>query len=304
MKHTLLKTHSLLRAHRPLAVALLFGFVGAATVSAQSSTTPASGSGAGSTSGAAGTNRSAGPGSYGSSDTRSASDPTRATDNSVSLKRSDRRFLMKALDSNQKEIAMAQLAAQRATSSEVREYAQHLVSEHQKLNGELMQLAQQKGVTLDATAMGGGKSWSSGSSTTDSSTNAGIAQEHGAPRATGAAGTAGTGAATGVQPNASTATSGTVSSGAGRTMSTSAGMMAADATSDRHYRNLAARTGTDFDREFVDTMVDEHESDVQLFQTAAKNAKDSEIRTFASSHVGTLQSHLDQANGLMKSAAE
>jgi len=225
----------------------------------------------------------------------------------MSLKRTDRRFLTKAVEGSQKEVAISQLAAQRASSAEVKSFAQQLVSEHQKMNAELMQLAQRKGVSLEALglgassmAMSSGSGSAGSSSTTDRSTNAGIATDNGAPRATGAAGTAGTPASTGIATNAATATSGPDAHGS---MST-ASDLSADLASDRHYRSLARRTGSDFDREYVDQMVDHHETDVQLFQKAAKNAQDSDIRSFASSHLPKLQAHLDHANSLMKSAAE
>lgn len=203
---------------------------------------------------------------------------------------------MHAVEDSQKEATISQLAAQRATSSEVRTYAQRLATDHQRLNSELVQLAQRKGVSLDTVGYSGSGAWRS--SNPEPSTNAGIATDNGAPRATGAAGTAGTPASTGIPTNAATATSGSQSGNMDSSANT------ADLTSDRHYRTLAAKSGTEFDREYVDMMIDEHEKDIHLFQKAAKDAEDSDVRTFASNHVADLQAHLDQANGLMKSAAE
>ena len=74
--------------------------------------------------------------------------------------------------------------------------------------------------------------------------------------------------------------------------------------SDRDYRNLARTTGEEFDREYVDLMVEQHERDVQLFQKTAKGAEDPDVREFANQHLGKLQAHLDQVKNLMESAAE
>jgi hypothetical protein len=177
------------------------------------------------------------------------------------------------------------------------------------MNRDLIQLAQRKGVTLDpeltmaTSSMSHGAMQSSSSTMRDHSTNAGVAKDHGAPRATGAAGTASTGASTGVATNASTATSGTGSGVSDASMSTSAGI-STQLASDRDYRKLAKATGAEFDQEYVDMMVDQHENDVQLFEKTSKNAQDSEVRTFASTHLPALQGHLDRAKSLMRSVSE
>lgn len=79
--------------------------------------------------------------------------------------------------------------------------------------------------------------------------------------------------------------------------------MPADVTSDRHYRTLSKKSGEEFDRSYVDMMVDQHEDDVKLFERAAKDAQDPEVRAFASRHLSSLQAHLEQAQNLMKTSA-
>ena len=79
--------------------------------------------------------------------------------------------------------------------------------------------------------------------------------------------------------------------------------MPAELASDRHYRSLTKKSGADFDKSYVDMMVDQHEDDVKLFEKAAKDAEDSEVRSFASRHLSSLQAHLDHANNLMKTTA-
>lgn len=70
---------------------------------------------------------------------------------------------------------------------------------------------------------------------------------------------------------------------------------------DRAYRRLSKENGADFDREFVEHMIDQHEKDIKAFDKAAQDAKDQEIRSFASKHVGHLREHLQQAQTLRQS---
>jgi putative membrane protein len=70
---------------------------------------------------------------------------------------------------------------------------------------------------------------------------------------------------------------------------------------DRTYNKLAKKSGADFDREFVEHMIDEHEKDIKLFEKASNDAKDSDIRGFASKHLGHLREHLQIVEGLRAS---
>ena len=67
---------------------------------------------------------------------------------------SDDSFVKKASQGGLAEVKMGELAQERAQNSEVKEFAQHLVSEHQQANTELQQLAQTKGMKLE-TEVGG-----------------------------------------------------------------------------------------------------------------------------------------------------
>lgn len=252
------------------------------------------------------------------SDVRGTAEPAQsgmaaAERSGESLKRSDRRFLSKAAEDNHKEIAISQLAAERASNPEVRSYAQQIASEHRNMSQELVQLAQKKGVELEnaasltTSAMGGGarsvdaNRSMSGSGVSDS-TNAGVATTHGAPRATGPASTASTPAATGIPTNQSTATSAPTSGAARGTAGAVGATVPQDVQSDRHYRNLSRKEGAEFDKSYMKMMVDQHEADVKLFERAAKEAEDSEVRSFASRHLPSLQQHLQRATNLSESA--
>jgi putative membrane protein len=74
-----------------------------------------------------------------------------------------------------------------------------------------------------------------------------------------------------------------------------------DNDKDRAYKRLSAKSGPDFDREFIDHMIDEHEDDIKMFEKASVDAKDLDVRNFASKHLADLRQHLQQAQALQRS---
>jgi putative membrane protein len=71
-----------------------------------------------------------------------------------------------------------------------------------------------------------------------------------------------------------------------------------DMDKDRAYKRLSKKSGSDFDQEFVEHMIDEHEKDIKMFEKAASDAKDPDVRSFASKHVDHLKQHLQEAQSL------
>jgi putative membrane protein len=63
----------------------------------------------------------------------------------------DSQFANKAAEAGLAEVQLAQLALQRGSSNDVKEYAQDMVKDHTKANNELKQLAARKGITLPQT---------------------------------------------------------------------------------------------------------------------------------------------------------
>ncbi len=63
------------------------------------------------------------------------------------------------------------------------------------------------------------------------------------------------------------------------------------ATVDR----LSKLSGEKFDREYMKTMIDDHKEDVSKFQQEASQAKDPDVKNFASKQVPTLKKHLEMA---------
>lgn len=64
---------------------------------------------------------------------------------------SDRSFLQHEAQGAAYELALAQLAAQKATRDDIKTYAQQLITDHEQANTSLDQLAQSKGVPLSKT---------------------------------------------------------------------------------------------------------------------------------------------------------
>ena len=60
----------------------------------------------------------------------------------------DRRFVTEAAGAGMAEVAHGQLAVQRASNQEVKNFAQRMIDDHTKANQELMQLAMNKGISL------------------------------------------------------------------------------------------------------------------------------------------------------------
>ncbi|WP_342646797.1 DUF4142 domain-containing protein [Mucilaginibacter sp. CSA2-8R] len=55
--------------------------------------------------------------------------------------------------------------------------------------------------------------------------------------------------------------------------------------------DLQKKSGTDFDKAYVDAMVDDHDKDVDMFDKASKDLKDTELKSFAVKTLPTLKMH-------------
>lgn len=71
-----------------------------------------------------------------------------------------------------------------------------------------------------------------------------------------------------------------------------------DDDQDRAYKRLSKKSGHEFDQEFVEHMIDEHEKCIRMFEKASADAKDSDVRAFASKHLDHLRTHLQEAQSL------
>jgi putative membrane protein len=69
--------------------------------------------------------------------------------------------------------------------------------------------------------------------------------------------------------------------------------LAPDAQND--LADLQKKQGKDFDKAYIDKMVDDHKKVISMFETEAKNGSDADIRGFADSTLHTLRHHLAEA---------
>ena len=67
---------------------------------------------------------------------------------SSGISASDRTFLQKAAQGGLAEVQLGQLATEKASSPEVKQFGQRMVDDHSKANDQLKQLAQEKGVSV------------------------------------------------------------------------------------------------------------------------------------------------------------
>jgi putative membrane protein len=248
------------------------------------------------TTGTSATRANPGAASTTASENRSATGTQRSAQ--AKLDRSDKNFIEKAAKSGFKEQQVAQLGAERATNPRVREFAQQLTKDHQRVNQELVRLAESKGVEFEG----------------DLARLRTAAQTHGSLSSQHATGTTRTTPGTATTPTTGTsrASSDIVSTGAGAGTAGTAGSPQRrqdtegmrGMADDRDVRRLSEATGRDFDERFVKLMVKEHEEAVKLFEKAAEDSKDPQIRAFASQHVSSLREHLQESKNLERTVAE
>ena len=67
---------------------------------------------------------------------------------SMQLSSQDEKFIMDAAKGGMMEVEMGRIAAQKASSADVKSFGQRMVTDHGKANDQLKQIAAQKGVTL------------------------------------------------------------------------------------------------------------------------------------------------------------
>ena len=63
-----------------------------------------------------------------------------------------------------------------------------------------------------------------------------------------------------------------------------------------------AKSGTDFDQEFVKMIIQDHQKDIAAFEKEASSASDPDLRNWASKALPTLRAHLTEAQAIPKAA--
>lgn len=73
---------------------------------------------------------------------------------------------------------------------------------------------------------------------------------------------------------------------------------------DKHMdkvEDLRKKNGEEFDKDYMDQMVDDHEKDIDKFKKEAEDGKNAEVKAFASKTISTLMMHLDSAKAVRES---
>jgi putative membrane protein len=76
-----------------------------------------------------------------------------------------------------------------------------------------------------------------------------------------------------------------------------------DAKHKATVNKLSKLKGEEFDREYMEAMVDDHKEDVEKFQQQADKGEDPELKKFAQDHVPILKKHLELAEQTQKQAS-
>jgi putative membrane protein len=76
---------------------------------------------------------------------------------------------------------------------------------------------------------------------------------------------------------------------------------APDADHQKMAADLAAKTGKDFDKAYVDAMVNGHKKVASMLEDASKNCKDADLMAFATKTLPTVKAHLAKIEAIQKS---
>lgn len=73
-----------------------------------------------------------------------------------------------------------------------------------------------------------------------------------------------------------------------------------DAEHQHHKEDLSKKKGTDFDKAYINMMIDGHKKVIDQFEDASKNATDPDVKNFAAQKLPTIKMHLDSAQAIKK----
>ena len=201
---------------------------------------------------------------------------SRATRAVAGPSKDDQRFMQDVAEGGKAEVALGNLALQRAASDDVKQFAQRMVDDHSKANQELTELASQKSISLphssDVKAATGGVK----------DTVAGVRDAARDPRAVAKEGH--------TQADQQTAS--------GRPATGDAAAMSGDNLTGKHrqlYDRLSRLSGAEFDREYMKEMVKGHNKNVSEFEKASQKSQDADLKAWAAKSLPTLREHQQMA---------
>lgn len=135
----------------------------------------------------------------------------------MKVSKDDAKFAVAAANGGLAEVELGQLAQQKASNGQVKDFGTMMVNDHSKANEELKTLAKNKGISLPATP------------------------DHGE-----------------------------------------------QAIKDK----ISGKSGGDFDKAYVDDMIEDHQTDIKDFESAIQTLKDPDLKAFAQKTLPTLKMHL------------
>lgn len=89
-----------------------------------------------------------------------------------------------------------------------------------------------------------------------------------------------------------------------KSLVSSRGIMLPDslpANERKHLNDMKKMTGKSFDSHYVSMMISDHKKDISKFEKASKDAKDADIKNWATKTLPTLRMHLDSIQAISKS---
>jgi putative membrane protein len=66
----------------------------------------------------------------------------------------------------------------------------------------------------------------------------------------------------------------------------------------KHLDELNKKSGKDFDKEYIDMMIDDHKKDVDKFKKGSNDLKDPDLKNFAAQTLPVIQMHLDSIRAI------
>jgi len=198
----------------------------------------------------------------------SMSTPPSTTTTTATRMSREAMVLAKIHHSNQHEIELANLAKQNASSDEVKKFADRIVTDHSKADDQVLAFAKSHNIDLPAPGQ--------------------MAAMHQMPR--DEASSRAMGSATGEQAQA---TSGTGGAGVGHS--------ADKADHESTMTKLRNLKGPEFDREFVNVMVKDHQKTIDRLTQARSEIKDADEVALIDKLLPTLKQHLSMAQKIQGS---
>ncbi len=66
----------------------------------------------------------------------------------------------------------------------------------------------------------------------------------------------------------------------------------------KHKADLSKKSGKDFDKSYMDMMVDGHQNAIDAFEKTSNNTKDADVKAWVDKILPTLRVHLDSAKAI------